>query len=110
MVQLFLSGTEIKWYKVESNSKGICFVFECRIYYLVVFVGEIPDFGYQITEQNISQFDLKSYMMFYLPSDHPPIIIVSPLRDIEAWESRGLTKLPRLRQISFLNSAITSRV
>ena len=63
MVQLFLSGTEIKWYKVEGNSKSIFGVYECRIYYVVVFVGEIPDFSYQITEQIISQFDSKSNLL-----------------------------------------------
>ena len=38
------------------------------------------------------------------------MIIVSPLREIEACELRGLFKLPRFRQALFLNSAITSLV
>ena len=78
MVQLFLWCTEIKWYKVEGNSKGILIVFKCRIGDFVALGREIPDFRFQITEQNISQFDSNSFRMFYLPSEYPPIIMVSP--------------------------------
>ena len=54
MIQLFLSWTEIEWYKVEGNSKGICLVLKCRIDDLVIFGRKIPDFRFQITEHNIS--------------------------------------------------------
>ena len=53
MVQLFLSCTEIKWYYVEGNSKGVSIVLKCWIDDFVVLGREIPDFRFQITEQNI---------------------------------------------------------
>ena len=84
MVQLFLSCTEIKWYYVEGNSKGVSIVLKCWIDDFVVLGREIPDFRFQITEQNIFKRNknfLKIYLTLLL---YPPIIMVSPLREIEA--------------------------
>ena len=53
IVQLILSCTEIKWYYVEGNSKGILIVLKGRIDDLVVLGREIPDLRFQTTEQNI---------------------------------------------------------
>ena len=50
MIQLFLSWTEIEWYKVEGNSIAILIVWKRRINYFVVLGREIPDFRFQSTE------------------------------------------------------------
>ena len=52
-IHLILSCTEIEWYYVEGNSKSIFRVLKGRIDDLVVLGREIPDFRFQITEQNI---------------------------------------------------------
>ena len=57
--------TEIEWYKVKGNPIRIMIVWKCRLDYFVVFVGEIPDFGFQITKYNIKKL-MKSSVIIHL--------------------------------------------
>ena len=53
--QKHLGGTEIKWNNVKTHSNSVFAVFQHWINQLVISVGEIPDFSFNITKKLFRQ-------------------------------------------------------